>query len=248
MNVDIWQVTLAGLLAGVVGTGLGGFLIAIWGKPSKRILSFFLGFSGGIMLAIIFIDLLPEGLSIGGTTSTFGGLLAGVALLALLDLVVPHTHASGEEEQRSHFVRVSILLGLGIAMHNLPEGLAIGTGYVVSNLTGWRLMVTMMLQNIPEGMAMAGPMVAAGVQCPKCVAITAAAGLPMGLGAFLGAIVGAVSPLTLAISLGFAAGAMLYIVFDELIPEAQLHAEGHSGTFGAVMGVLAGMALLSYLG
>ncbi|NMB11247.1 MAG: ZIP family metal transporter, partial [Firmicutes bacterium] len=75
-----------------------------------------------------------------------------------------------------------------------------------------------------------------------------AAGLPMGLGAFLGAIVGAVSPLTLAISLGFAAGAMLYIVFDELIPEAQLHAEGHSGTFGAVMGVLAGMALLSYLG
>lgn len=248
MNVNTWYVTMAGLLAGVIGTGLGGFIIAGVGMPSRRVLSFILGFSGGIMLAIIFIDLLPEGLAIGGTTSTFVGLLLGVGLLALLDFVVPHTHFSGGEDQRSHFMRLSILMGLGIAMHNLPEGLAIGTGYVVSDLTGWRLMITMLIQNIPEGMAMAAPMAAAGVSCPKCAAITAAAGVPMGVGALLGAIVGKVSPLTLAVSLGFAAGAMLYIVFDELIPEAQLHAEGHSGTFGAVAGVILGMGILSYLG
>lgn len=248
MGVNIWQVTMAGLFAGVVGTGLGGLIIASIGNPGKRILSFVLGFSGGIMLAIIFIDLLPEGLKIGGTTSTFVGLLMGVGLLALLDFVVPHTHVSGEEDQRSRYIRVSILMGLGIAMHNLPEGLAIGTGYVVSSLTGWRLMITMMIHNIPEGMAMAGPMVAAGVRCPKCVAITAAAGLPMGIGALAGALLGTVSPATLAVSLGFASGAMLYIVFDELIPEAQVQAEGHSGTFGAVAGVIMGMAMLSYLG
>lgn len=247
MGTSIWQVTMAGLFAGVVGTGVGGFIIASLGKPRQEVLSFVLGFSGGIMLAIIFIDLLPEGLSIGGTTSTFIGLLLGVALLIMLDFVVPHTHMSGGQDQRSHFVRISILMGLGIAMHNLPEGLAIGTGYVVSDVTGWRLMVTMMIQNIPEGMAMAGPMVAAGVNCPKCVGITAAAGLPMGLGALLGAIIGQVSPITLAISLGFAAGAMLYIVFDELIPEAQVQARGHSGTLGAVMGVIVGMAILYYL-
>ena len=139
-------------------------------------------------------------------------------------------------------------MGLGIAMHNLPEGLAIGTGYVVSSLTGWRLMITMMIHNIPEGMAMAGPMAAAGVSCSKCMAITGAAGLPMGLGALVGAMLGKVSPATLAVSLGFASGAMLYIVFDELIPEAQAQAEGHSGTFGAVTGVIIGMAMLSYLG
>ena len=70
VGVNIWQVTMAGLFAGVVGTGLGGLIIASIGNPGKRILSFVLGFSGGIMLAIIFIDLLPEGLKIGGTTST----------------------------------------------------------------------------------------------------------------------------------------------------------------------------------
>jgi ZIP family zinc transporter len=70
----------------------------------------------------------------------------------------------------------------------------------------------------------------------------------MGIGAWLGAVIGNVSPLALAISLGFAAGAMLYIVFDELIPEAQEQAEGHSGTFGAVVGVLIGIAILFFLG
>ena len=95
---------------------------------------------------------------------------------------------------------------------------------------------------------MAGPMAAAGVSCSKCMAITGAAGLPMGLGALVGAMLGKVSPATLAVSLGFASGAMLYIVFDELIPEAQAQAEGHSGTFGAVTGVIIGMAMLSYLG
>ena len=248
MSVDLWRVTLLGLFTGVVGTGLGGYIIAVLGRPEKRVLSFVLGFSGGVMLAIIFVDLIPEGMEIGGITSTFIGLLLGVVLLILLDFILPHTHVSGEQEQRNHYLRLSILLGLGIAMHNLPEGMAIGAGYAVSDLTGWRLAITMLIQNIPEGMAMAGPMAAAGVGCLKCVGITAAAGIPMGMGAWLGAVIGNVSPLALAISLGFAAGAMLYIVFDELIPEAQEQAQGHSGTFGAVVGVLIGIAILFFLG
>lgn len=248
MGINLWRVTLLGLATGVVGTGLGGYIIAVLGKPNRRLLSFILGFSGGIMLAIIFVDLIHEAIDIGGITSTFLGLLLGVGLLVLLDVLLPHTHVSGEDEQRKHFVRMSILLGLGIAMHNLPEGMAIGAGYAVSDLTGWRLAVTMLIQNIPEGMAMAGPMAAAGVGCLKCMGITAAAGIPMGVGAWLGAVLGNVSPLSLAVSLGFAAGAMLYIVFDELMPEAQAQAEGHSGTFGAVAGVLVGIAVLLFLG
>lgn len=248
MGAELWRVTLVGLLTGVIGTGLGGYIIAVIGRPEKRVLSSILGFSGGIMLAIIFVDLVPEGMEIGGVTSTFLGLLLGVALLALLDFFLPHTHFSGEQDQTAHYVRMSVIMGLGIAMHNLPEGMAIGAGYAVSDLTGWRLMITMLIQNIPEGMAMAGPMAAAGVGCFKCVSITAIAGIPMGAGAWLGAVIGNVSPVSLAVSLGFAAGAMLYIVFDELIPEAQAQAEGHSGTFGAVLGVIVGIALLAYLG
>ncbi|NLY51503.1 MAG: ZIP family metal transporter [Firmicutes bacterium] len=247
MDYSVWRIALAGLLAGIVGTGLGGLIISAVGQPSKRVLSFVLGFSAGVMLAMIFVDLLPESLRLGGPTNTFIGLLLGIVLLLLLDFVVPHQHVAGGEDQRSHYLRLSILLGLGIALHNLPEGLAIGTGYAASQERGWRLMMATLLHNVPEGMAMAGPMVAAGITSLKVASAAIVAGLPEGIGALLGALIGRVSTATLAISSSFAAGAMLYIVFDELIPEAQSHAEGHSGTFGGVLGVVVGMAMLYYL-
>ncbi|HHV94715.1 MAG TPA: ZIP family metal transporter [Firmicutes bacterium] len=247
MDYSVWRVALLGLLAGVVGTGLGGLIIARVGQPSKKVLSFVLGFSAGVMLAMIFVDLLPESLHIGGATNTFFGLLLGIMLLLLLDFVVPHQHVAGGEEQRARYLRLSILLSLGIALHNLPEGLAIGTGYAASQARGWRLMMATLLHNIPEGMAMAGPMVAAGIASMRVAAAAVVAGLPEGIGALLGVLIGGVSTATLAISSSFAAGAMLYIVFDELIPEAQENAEGHSGTFGGVLGVAVGVAMLYYL-
>lgn len=94
---------------------------------------------------------------------------------------------------------------------------------------------------------MATPMMIGGVDPKKVLIWTGAAGVPMGIGAFLGALIGHVSPLVLAVSLGFAAGAMLYIIFDEMIPDAQQLAEGHSGTFGGVAGVIAGILLLAAL-
>lgn len=238
-----------GGLAGIIGTGLGGLMTVLMGRPGNRVLGFVLGFSGGIMLAIIFSDLLPEAFDIAGGAVTFAGLLLGVLLIALLDLVLPHTHFFSEDSEKSRFLKTGAILGLGITMHNLPEGLAIGTGFIVSEVTGLSLVLAMVIQNIPEGMAMAAPMVAAGLASTRCVLLAALAGLPMGIGAYLGAELGTVSPNMLSLSLGFAAGAMLYIVFDELIPEAQELAEGgHGGTFGAVSGVVAGLVLLTLLG
>lgn len=243
----VQEVGQMGLVAGVLGTGLGGLITVLIGRPSDKVLSFILGFSGGIMLAIIFSDLLPEAFAIAGGTETFIGLLLGTGLITLVDIILPHTHIFSEDTERSHFVRAGAILGLGIAMHNFPEGLAIGTGYIVSTTTGMSLVVAMIAQNIPEGMAMAAPMVAGGMGYYRCVILAGLSGLPMGIGAYLGAEIGSVSPATLSFSLGFAAGAMLYIVFDELIPEAQQLAEGHSGTFGAVAGVITGIILLTFI-
>ncbi len=246
--MNAYEIARIGVFAGIVGTGLGGLLTVILGRPGNKLLSFVLGFSGGIMLAIIFADLLPEALHIGGELVTFAGLLLGVLLIALLDVLLPHTHFFSEDSEKSRFLKTGAILGLGITMHNLPEGLAIGTGFIVSDVTGLSLVLAMVIQNIPEGMAMAAPMVIAGVGYVKCTLLAALAGLPMGIGAYLGARFGTVSPVALSLSLGFAAGAMLYIVFDELIPEAQNLADrGHGGTFGAVAGVVAGLLLLTFV-
>lgn len=242
---QIYEITLMGFLAGIVGTGSGGLISLILRKPKKELLSFVLGFSGGIMLAIVFIDLLPEAVEIGGFIPAIIGLLLGTLLILLVDIFLPHAHFSGDTDNNSKYMRTGVLLGLGIAMHNLPEGIAIGAGYVASSSLGLALVVTLSLHNIPEGIAMAAPMNAGGMSIYKTLFYTGLAGVPMGVGTFIGASISNISYLVLSIALGFAGGAMIYITFDELIPDAQRIAKGHSGTFGAVFGVIAGILILS---
>lgn len=244
---QVLEITLIGLLAGVIGTGSGGLVALVLRKPRNEVLSFLLGFAGGIMLAIVFTDLLPEAIEFGGFLTAIIGLVAGVILLLLMDIYLPHTHFFQGTDEHACYVRTGAMLGLGIAMHNLPEGIAIGTGYVASPVTGLALAITIALHNIPEGTAMATPLCAGGTRIGRTLLYTGLAGVPMGIGAFIGAVISNISPLVLSLSLGFAGGAMLYIIFDELIPDAQKLARGHSGTFGAVFGAIAGILILTLL-
>ncbi|HHV19658.1 MAG TPA: ZIP family metal transporter [Thermoanaerobacterales bacterium] len=242
--MEVINIALKGTLAGVLGTGLGGLLIILLGKLEKMVLSSVIAFSGGIMLSVVFSDLLPEALEMGGAFPAFIGLLLGVVAILLMDLYLPHCHfynGTNGDCKQGRYIRTSILIGLGIAMHNFPEGLAIGAGFMASEYLGLSLTFIIALQNIPEGMAMAGPMKAARLGSGRILWWTALAGIPMGIGAFTGALAGAVSSMVLSLSLGFAAGAMLYVVFDELLPEAHELSKGHSATFGAIIGVIVGL-------
>ena len=244
---DILMITLIGLGAGVIGTGSGTIIALCVKNPGKGMLGFILGFAGGIMLAIVLMDLMPESIEAGSFVTAFIGLLIGAIFILMLDLKMPHVHFFETTEELARFIRTGTILGLGIAMHNLPEGIAIGASYVASPALGFTLALTIALHNIPEGIAMACPLCAGGMRMRWILLYTAMAGLPMGLGAFLGASLGAISPLVLSLSLGFAAGAMLYIIFGELIPGAQSSGSGHAGTFGAVFGTIAGILLLSVI-
>lgn len=239
----IIRVTVIGLLAGVIGTGSGGLFSYFLRKPTSSFLSVILGFSAGIMLVVVFLELLLEAFNIGNFVYGVAGLLLGIVVLLLMDIYFPHHHHYSDECHQSRFRKVGILLLVGIALHNIPEGLAIGTGYVSSDELGLGLAVIMTVQNIPEGLAMATAMCIGGIRNGKVVLATALAGLPMGLGALSGAVLGSISPVFLSISLGFAAGAMLYITCDELIPDAHNLSSGHSATLGLVIGVVVGIFL-----
>ncbi len=244
----VWQITLIGLLAGVLGTSAGGTIALLLNNPRMQVVSFLLGFSGGIMLAVVLSDLLPEAIATGGFVWAMVGLLCGVGFITLLDLYLPHHHLfETGDENSNRFLRTGLILGLGIAMHNLPEGIAIGAGYVASPSLGLALALTIALHNVPEGIAMTNPLCAGGVRLCRVFLYTGLAGVPMGLGALVGATLGNISPLVLALALGLAGGAMLYIVFGELIPGAQESYPGLPGTFGAVLGVIAGALVLHLL-
>ncbi len=244
---DIMQITLIGLAAGIIGTGSGTVIALFVRAPSRSLMGFILGFAGGIMLAIVLTDLLPESIEVGNFFLAITGLLIGTLFILFVDLKIPHVHFFETTEELARFIRTGTILGLGIAMHNLPEGIAIGASYVASPALGFTLAVTIALHNIPEGIAMACPLCAGGMRIRWILIYTAMAGLPMGLGAFIGASLGAISPVVLSLSLGFAGGAMLYIIFGELIPGAQNSGNGHAGTFGAVFGTIAGILLLSVI-
>jgi ZIP family zinc transporter len=217
-------------------------------KPSDRVFSSILGFSGGIMLAITAFDLMPESFELAGIGWGIAGLVMGAIVVGFIDLVTPHIHFLSTDKESSKFVRASLLVGLGIAMHNLPEGVAIGAGLISSNRFGAGLGVLMGLHNVPEGLAMSAPLLRVRSSAWRVVAMTTAAGLPTGIGALAGALLGGHSRVALALSLGFAAGAMLFVTCDELIPDAQELRVGHTGTYGIVTGVVVGIVLSTVLG
>lgn len=241
------EITLIGLITGVIGTGTGGLTVLFWRRPTDRFLGTVLGFSAGIMLSIIFLELILEALDIGGLAAALSGLLAGLLIFWLLDNFLPHNHLLSAEKKYSNYLKKGMLIAVGIALHNFPEGLAIGAGYTVSSSVGLTLAVLLAVHNIPEGIAVAMPLRYAGSSKLQVIGVTALAGMPMGLGALLGAIIGNISPSVLSLSLGFAAGAMLYIVCDEMIPDAYHVGGNHLPILGISTGVILGIMLTAWL-
>ncbi|NPV26332.1 MAG: ZIP family metal transporter [Firmicutes bacterium] len=244
MNTILWA-TLMGLMAGGLGTISGGLITVWFGRLREGLLSVILGFSGGIMLSIICFDLIPEAIRVAGLPYGLLGLIGGAIMLTLVDLYIPHSHETAEDK-KSHFIRAGILLAIGLTMHSLPEGLAVGTSFAVGHLLGLKLTLIIALQKFPEGMAIAAPLLLGGISRSRTVLYTFLAGLPMGPGALLGILIGGISPNILSVALGFAGGTMLFITCDSLIPDAHRLSQGHTATFGIVTGVIVGI-IFSYL-
>jgi len=237
-----WEVTLLGLLAGVIGTGAGGLCAIFLNRPNPRFLGAILAFAAGVMLSIVFLELMIESMASSGYPAALAGLALGMGAFYLLDHYLPHHHpVSTEDHGQGAFLKKGVLLALGIGLHNLPEGLAIGAGFSGSTGLGLTLTILIGLHDIPEGMAVAAPLKFGGYSYPKVLLVTALSGAPMGLGALAGTLIGGISPTILSLSLAFAAGAMLYIVCDELIPDAYETAGSHLSIAGIFVGVTLGI-------
>lgn len=226
-----------GFLAGLATT-LGAFTVLFFGQPGRKRISFYLGLAAGVMLAVISFDLIPTALKLGSWWDTALGLLAGGFLLWLLDRLLMQIFKNSNHLQGS-FRRLGFLIAVGIALHDLPEGIAIAIGYSAADKLGPVIAIAIGLHNIPEGMSIAAPLSVSGMRPIFIILVTLAVSLITPLGTALGILLTQLSPANYAVLLGLAAGCMLYLVVAELLPESR-----RSHQHISYLGVLAGMIII----
>ncbi|MDO5435197.1 MAG: ZIP family metal transporter [Clostridia bacterium] len=160
-----------------------------------------------------------------------------------------HEHREGRQPRSGLFL-AGLVMAAAIALHNIPEGMVIGASFagtadeLLTNRGGIMMAIVIGMHNIPEGMAVAVPLISGGMSKVRSVGITAVSGAPTILGAVLGFLIGAISPAALIISLSFASGAMLYVVFGELLPESILMWKSKLPAAVAVLGMLTGLIII----
>ena len=238
---------------GVGGATIFGSLLGfIFKKISHKFSDIVLAFAAGVMLCAAVTGLILPALEEGGRWAlpvTVAGIFCGAAFLAVLDKLIPHLHRLAGVDQEAHpdsgaKLNKVLLFVMAIAIHNLPEGIAAGVGFGTGNdAQAFTIAAGIALQNIPEGMVIIGPMLAAGISPGRTFVCAMATGIVEVLGTLLGYFAVTVSAAILPFALAFAGGTMLYVISDEMIPETH-----HNDVTGVTYSLLAGFCLMLAMG
>ena len=244
---EILKTTLLGLFFGTFGTTIGGILGIVIKKNSNKFLSFILSFASGLMMSVICFDLIPEALGISSIYGIVFGILIGIISMIFCDVIVQKKFNKKQQKyaNTNDLLKTGIIVSIGLAIHNFPEGLAIGSGFEASMRLGLGLAIAICLHDIPEGISMAVPMKNGGMNPIRVVFYVILSGITTGVGAFFGGLIGSISQAIIALCLAFAAGAMIYVVSGELTPEANKLYSGRMTAIGNICGLLLGIIALN---
>ena len=241
------EVLLVTAAADIGGTGLGGLAACLFRRDSSRVVSLLLSFAAGVMTAVVCFDLLADAVSPDGGRLWLAvpGILLGCGTTGVLNAWIGQKNGSGQG-----LFLAGLVMAAAIALHNVPEGMVIGASFAgeaaqpAPARDGLLMAAVIGLHNIPEGMAVAVPLISGGMGRGRATAAAALTGVPTVLGALLGFSLGTLGPSSLTLALSFASGAMLYVVFGELLPEASLLWHGKIPALAAVLGIITGMVIV----
>lgn len=261
------------LVAGVVGTGVGGVLGVLLKSKGNKVMSRILSFASGVMVGIVVFEMLPESFKAStlalnsryGVFVTLASVVCGIVtvfgLNMLLDEIenIKEIHHSPEElhhetavlqitQHRNNvksdtksLLKAGIIMLLAITLHNLPEGMAIGAAGTAQLKMGILVAILIAVHNIPEGMTISAPLASGGMEAWKTILLTTFAGAATVIGAVIGLAVGGIGQLAISVCMGLAGGAMLYVTFCEIIPQAILMDERRIPSASMLIGILCAM-------
>ena len=245
---------------GVGGATVVGALIGFAFKNiSHKFSDIILSFAAGVMLCAAVLGLIVPSVEYGSSYGlpiallmTVSGVFVGAICLNMVDKLGPHRHALAgveREEHKNEGLSKVLLFVMAIAIHNLPEGIAAGVGFGSGN-DGQALIIAggIALQNIPEGMVIIAPMLAAGVSKKRTLLIASLTGLVEVVGTLIGYLAVSVSTAILPFALAFAGGTMLYVISDEMIPETHAHGSQRGATYALLAGFVLMMCMDFLLG
>ncbi len=246
---------IASFLAGLA-SGIGALPVAFFKKIPDKFVNTLLGGAAGVMLAATSFSLIVPGIEYGnaiwpgyGVWVVVFGMLAGAVFLDRMDKWLPHEHFIMGHEGPDSSLRKVWLFIIAITIHNFPEGLAVGVGFGTGDIgAGTSLAIGIGIQNMPEGLAVALPLIGLGYNKWKAIGIATLTGLVEPVGGLLGVAAVTFFRPVLPIGLAFAAGVMLFVISDEIIPETHSKGRSRIATFGVMVGFVIMMALDNLLG
>jgi ZIP family zinc transporter len=245
---EVLNVFVLSLLAGL-GTGIGG-LLAVVRRPGQRTAGLLMGLAAGVMITLSFLELVNEAWQSSGFLVTTIGFAAGASFMFLVDSLAPHIRFGEEERHISNarLLRTGLLIAVGVTVHNVPEGIAVGAGYVYQPEFGLFIALAIFLHNIPEGIATALPLCESGVCKWKAFRVALLSGLAEPVGALVAALFLVKFAGLVPAALAFAAGVMVFITLDELAPAAHEFGHQHFTAMGIILGAVFVFLLSGTLG
>ncbi len=236
------NIVLLSMGISLLGTMVGASLGIVVKKPNKRFLSGVMGLAGGLMLSVIVFELIPEGVDKIGLTSTILFYSLGIVIVMFIELFTARDKSVGSYNQ------IALITALGLMLHNLPEGIIMGSGFLLDKTIGIGMSIIIAIHDIPEGLAITAPLMVSGVKASKILIYAFITALPTAVGAAIGVSMGTVSDYYLGACLALASGIMMYVVFGELIPESNKLHSGIITGLSAIIGLTLGFVMINFFG
>jgi ZIP family zinc transporter len=243
MLIDVLFNALLGGLVCFVATGLGAMIALVKQEISGQVLDYLFGFSIGIMLAASFFSLLQPALELGNVVVVSLGFLVGALLMFFSDVFIPHEHPLGKSLEEDKSERLWKIIA-AITLHNIPEGFAVGVVFGAGDLkAAWGLTIGIAIQDFPEGTSVSIPFVKLGSSRKKATLLGWLSGIVEPIGALLSALLVQIFRWFLPFFMAIGAGAMVYVIGSEMIPEAHSSGLGKTTMLFMIVGFILMMIL-----
>ena len=238
-------ILIIGYLTGLLGFLPGIIFCCALRKMGKRVHGPIMGFSGGLLIAFVCFEMLPKAFEISGLYLCVAGIFAGIFVCAYLEKRVPFITEKNFSKSDDNSLKTGIMLALGFFIHNIPEGMAIGSMLNISTYSGLRMAVIISIHCFPEAVALALPFLMSGFELHKMLGLSFIFALPILIGTIIGAFLGSISPVFISLCLGLAGGVMIYITCGEILPNSKDIWKGRLTPVLATTGFVTGVIITS---